>query len=72
MMRRQSSHEISFSPIFMEREAEKYFDGITGSESQVPIHVEYYGNVVGEFVADILVEDVVIIELKSVKRICLP
>ena len=39
------------------------------AESQVPIHVEYYGEVVGEFVADVLVEDVVIIELKSVKRI---
>ena len=39
------------------------------AESQVPIHVEYEGETVGEFVADILVEDVVILELKSVKRI---
>ena len=35
----------------------------------VPIHVEYAGEVVGEFVADILVEGTVILELKSVKRI---
>lgn len=39
------------------------------AESQVPIHVEYDGAIVGEFVADILVQDLVIIELKSVKRI---
>jgi GxxExxY protein len=39
------------------------------AESQVPIHVEYDREVVGEFVADILVEGVVILELKSVKRI---
>ncbi len=39
------------------------------AESQVPINVEYEGEVVGEFVADILVEDAVILELKSVKRI---
>ena len=39
------------------------------AESQVPINVKYDGEVVGEFVADILVEGVVILELKSVKRI---
>jgi GxxExxY protein len=39
------------------------------ADSQVPIHVEYAGEVVGDFVADILVEGVVILELKSVKRI---
>ena len=38
------------------------------AESQVPIQVTYNGEVVGEFVADILVEGV-ILELKSVKRI---
>jgi GxxExxY protein len=37
--------------------------------SQVPIHVEYEGEVVGDFVADILVENAVVLELKSVKRI---
>jgi GxxExxY protein len=39
------------------------------AESQVPIHVEYDGEVVGDFIADILVADVVILELKSVRRI---
>jgi GxxExxY protein len=37
--------------------------------SQVPIKVEYDTELVGEFVADILVEDIIIVELKSVKRI---
>jgi len=39
------------------------------AESQVPIHVEYDGETVGEFIADILVEGEVILELKSVKKI---
>ncbi len=39
------------------------------AESQVSINVEYDGVVVGTFVADVLVEGVVILELKSVKRI---
>ena len=39
------------------------------AESQVPIHVKYDEEVVGEFIADILVEGVIILELKSVKRI---
>jgi len=38
------------------------------AESQVPIQVAYEGEVVGEFVADVLVEGI-ILELKSVKRI---
>jgi len=42
--------------------------GLT-AESQVPIPVEYDGEAVGEFVADILVEGAIILELKSVKRI---
>ncbi len=37
--------------------------------SQVPINVEYEGENVGEFVADVLVEGSIILELKSVKRI---
>ena len=37
--------------------------------SQVPIVVRYEGEVVGEFVADVLVEDTVIVELKSVRQI---
>ncbi|MBL7213944.1 MAG: GxxExxY protein [Desulfobacteraceae bacterium] len=39
------------------------------TESQKPITVYYEGEVVGEFVADIIVNDAVIIELKSVRRI---
>lgn len=38
-------------------------------ESQRPIRVHYEGEVVGEFVADILVEDTVIVELKSVRKL---
>ncbi len=40
-------------------------------ESQTPIEVRYKGETVGEFVADIVVEDIVILELKSVRRIVL-
>ena len=39
------------------------------AESQKPITVYYRGEVVGEFVADIIVEDTIIVELKSVRRI---
>ena len=39
------------------------------AESQKPIIVQYEGEVVGNFVADIVVEDVVILELKSVRQI---
>jgi len=39
------------------------------AESQKPIVVNYEGEIVGEFVADVLVEDTVIIELKSVRSI---
>jgi len=39
------------------------------AESQKPITVHYEGQVVGEFVADIIVEDTVIVELKSVKAV---
>ena len=38
-------------------------------ESQKPINVNYQKQLVGEFVADIIVEDVVILELKSVTRL---
>ena len=37
--------------------------------AQEPISVSYEGQSVGEFVADIVVEDTVILELKSVKTI---
>jgi GxxExxY protein len=40
-----------------------------GVRRQEPITVHYEGELVGEFVADLLVEDAVIIELKSVRRL---
>ena len=39
------------------------------AEPQKPITVYYEDEVVGEFVADIIVNDTVIVELKSVRRI---
>ena len=39
------------------------------AESQKPITVYYENKVVGEFVADIIVDDTIILELKSVRRI---
>ena len=39
------------------------------SEAQKPIVVKYENEVVGEFKADIIVEETVIVELKSVKQI---
>jgi len=42
------------------------------AESQKAITVYYEGEVVGEFVADVVVEDTVIVELKSVRRILVP
>jgi GxxExxY protein len=39
------------------------------AESQKPIEVFYEGKSVGQFVADIVVEDTVILELKSVRRL---
>ncbi len=38
-------------------------------EGQKPIEVRYEGEVVGEFVADLLVEDEVIVELKAVRQL---
>lgn len=38
-------------------------------ESQKPITVIYGKEIVGEFVADLVVEDIIIVELKSVRRI---
>ena len=38
------------------------------AQSQHPITVYYDDEVVGEFVADVIVEDLIIIELKSVRR----
>ena len=39
------------------------------ARSQSPIMVRYKGEVVGEFAADVVVEDTIILELKSVRRI---
>ena len=39
------------------------------AEAQKPITVYYEGEIVGEFVADIVVNNAVIIEMKSVRRI---
>jgi GxxExxY protein len=39
------------------------------AESQKPIIVKYDNEVVGEFKADVIVEDTIILELKSVKQV---
>jgi GxxExxY protein len=39
------------------------------AESQIPINVFYDGENVGEFAADILVEETIILELKSVRYV---
>ena len=39
------------------------------TESQKAISVYYDGEIVGEFVADIIVNDTIILELKSVRRV---
>jgi GxxExxY protein len=38
-------------------------------ENQVPIKVSYKDSIVGDYIADLLVEDQVIIELKTVEKI---
>ena len=39
------------------------------AESQVPIRISYKGRIVGEYVADMLVEEKVIVELKTVEEL---
>ena len=39
------------------------------AESQVPIIVNYKGQIAGEYIADLLVEDKVIVELKAVEKL---
>ena len=39
------------------------------AESQKPITVFYSGEIVGNFIADIIVDDTIIIEIKSVKHL---
>ena len=38
-------------------------------QEQVPLRVEFRGNVVGEFIADVIVEGLVVLELKSGKAL---
>ena len=39
------------------------------AESQKPLTVHYANQVVGEFITDIIIEDTIILELKSVRKI---
>ncbi|MHC4887524.1 MAG: GxxExxY protein [Planctomycetota bacterium] len=39
-------------------------------ESQKPTQVTYQGLAVGDFIADLIVEDKIIVELKSVRHLC--
>ena len=39
------------------------------AEQQVPIKVYFHGQIVGEYVADILIDDCIILELKAQERI---
>ncbi len=41
------------------------------AQSQAPIEVRYEGEIVGEYVADIVVEHKIIVELKSVRKLIL-
>lgn len=41
----------------------------TEVKNQIPIKVHYKGNIIGNYIADVLVEDKVILELKSVEKI---
>ena len=38
-------------------------------QQQMPIHVYFHGKVVGEYIADALVNDVVVLELKAVSKL---
>ena len=39
------------------------------AEQQVPIKVYFHGQIVGEYIADILIEDCIILELKAQEKI---
>ncbi len=43
-------------------------NGIKAAQ-QIPIKVHFHGQVVGNYIADILVEDSIILELKTIERI---
>ena len=40
-----------------------------GVKNQVPVSVNYKGSTVGEYIADLLVEEKVIVELKTVEKL---
>ncbi len=40
-----------------------------GCSNQLPINVYYENQVVGDYVADILVEELVVVELKAIEKI---
>jgi GxxExxY protein len=68
----QVHRELGFG--FLEKEYENALMVLLGKESikatqQAPILVSFRGEVVGAYYADILVEDKIIVELKSVDRI---
>jgi len=50
-------------------EGKRFLRILEKSENQKPIKVYYEGEIAGDFKADIVVEDTVIIEIKSVRRI---
>ena len=39
------------------------------AENQAPVNVTYKGEIVGEYIADIIVENKIIVELKSVEKL---
>ena len=39
------------------------------AQQQLPIKVQYHGRVIGDYIADIVVEDSVILELKAAEKI---
>lgn len=39
------------------------------AKNQYPVKVNYKGNIIGDYIADILVEDKIILELKSIEKI---
>jgi len=43
--------------------------GAWGVVSQIPIQIQYKGQLVGNYVVDIVVEDQVILELKAVNQL---
>ena len=43
-------------------------NGIT-AQQQVPIKVKFHGHIVGDYIADILVDNRIILELKSIDRL---